>query len=154
MNKKRPENEYTPISLDLKVKGDKFLYYKRRFEIIENTIKVFPFWNNTAIWIFLAFTLFTLGFISFLIVKTYAGFSANINLLLFQNSIGDINKQYIYLYFLIPCVNFIVTFFIGYRLYSSRRQLSYTLILANVICTSMFLIGLVKIIQMHFIPIS
>ena len=139
-----------PVELNLKAKGDRFLYYKRRFERVENTMKVFPFWNNIYIWIFLSYSLVTLYFILFLIEKSFSGFPDKTALFLFQSNSELLKKQYLYMLFFIPFVNILITSAIGYRIYNTKKYLAYTLIIINVICTALFLTAIIKIIQMNY----
>lgn len=144
------KQEFTQIELDLKTKGDKFLYYKRRIEMVEKTIKVFPFWNNAFVWGYLSFSLATLYFLLFLIDTSFARLQTKVPLLLFENASASISKQYIYALFFIPLIDLTVTVLISHRLYTSKKYVAYMLIVANSICSLLFLIALIKFIQMNY----
>ncbi len=139
-----------PIALDIKPKGDKFLYYKRKLEIVESSMRVFPFWNNIVVWVFITYSFITLYFILFLIDKAFDRFPDTVQLFIFDSNSPSLEKGSLYLLILIPLINFLMTFLFGYKLYNKKKYISYTLFTINLIATSLFLVTLIKIIQMHY----
>jgi hypothetical protein len=141
---------YTPVQLNLKPKGDKFLYYKRKFERVENSIRVFPFWNNAFVWVYISFSIITFYYIFFLINKSIQNLPSSISILLFQTNQTVFGKEYLYVFLFVPLIFFIATFVIAYSIYATRKFLAYILITTNFVSTTLFLIALIKIIQMHY----
>ena len=145
------ENKAQNISLDLNVKGDKFLYYKRRFQKLENRVKVFPFWNSLYVWGAGAFSIFTLYFILFLIDHTLQDFPLTITLIHLDTVGIPLPKNNLYALLFIPLVIFIINFFFAYKIYNRRKYIAVLLITCSCLFTLLFLISIIKVIQMHVI---
>ena len=141
--------EEQPFKLNIQIKGDTLLYYKRKLSKVEKTIEVYRYWGSIWVWLYIVFALETIAFLTNIISHNIQQFPNNINFFLFKDSTILYPKPYLYSYTYISLLFFLITLGISYKLFYSRRPLSYLLLIASSVCLVLLVISLCKLIQMR-----
>ena len=142
-------DEERPFKLNIQIKGDKLLYYKRKFTKFEQTIEIYKYWASVWVWIYIVFSLETLFFIVNISMANIKYLPSKLNFFLFKESTILYPQNYLYTYAFFTACIFLITLGISYKLYYGRKPLSYLMLIISSICILLVFISLCKFIQMR-----